>query len=49
MKKEIERFVRKDGVEIDDEEIFNEMLNSDDNLSLIALEEDEEYKGNYFF
>ena len=49
MKKEIERFVRKDGVEIDDEEIFNEMLNSDDNISLIALEEDEEYKGNYFF
>ncbi len=43
----IQKFIRKsDGVEIDEDDILDELINSDKNLILIALQSDEEF-GKY--
>jgi hypothetical protein len=41
----IKKFVRIDGSEIDDDDVFLELLNSNENLSLVALQEDEKFDG----
>ena len=45
----IEKFVRIDGLEIDDDDVFIELLNNDEYLSLVALQEDEEFDGKLNF
>ena len=45
----IEKFVRIDGLEIDDDDVFIELLNNDEYLSLVALQEDEEFDGKLHF
>ena len=40
----IEKFVRKtDGIEIDEDDILDDLINSDKNLMLIALQSDEQF------
>jgi hypothetical protein len=44
----IKKFIRKsDGVEIDEDDILDELINSDKNLILIALQTDEEFGNKY--
>ena len=45
----IEKFVRIDGLEIDDDDVFIELLNNDEYLSLVALQEDQEFDGKLNF
>lgn len=44
----IKKFIRKsDGVKIDEDDILDELINSDKNLILIALQSDEEFGNKY--